>query len=552
MLAAPLMTWEVLQPSQSDTASAYRIANAPPSPSSGSSTIVATLPAAVRSAVSSAQPAPLLFWVVLAWFAGAMAFSARLAGAWVFVSRIRSLTVRPAPPEWQESLVSLGRRIGLSRPVRLLVSAVVDVPMVAGWWRPVVLVPVGALSGLPADYMEALLLHELAHIRRRDALVNLLQGVAEALLFYHPAVWWVSGHIRIERELCCDDVAAAASGSRLTYARALAQMELHRPAHLNAAVAANGGRLSERIARLLGEASPAVRPAPGPGALAVVILVATAGYGLFAQPNSHPSFEVAAIKRSASPFDPTGERVGGGFQPGGRLHMANSPLMLLIRFAYASHDSPHSMPLLASQVVGPGGWINTESWNIDAKPAGNTDPKRMWLMLQNLLADRFKLALHRETRQLPVYELKPAKDGLRLGAPKSVSCVSFPPGTPPTRVPGKVDCGYVGVAPGPMGERMRGNRIHMTDLIRELSTLLDRPVLDKTGFAGEFDIDLSFTPDDAIRLPLYGRSGGLTATDPDRPNLFTALEEQMGLKLVAAKGPVEVLVIDHAERPAAN
>jgi uncharacterized protein (TIGR03435 family) len=92
----------------------------------------------------------------------------------------------------------------------------------------------------------------------------------------------------------------------------------------------------------------------------------------------------------------------------------------------------------------------------------------------------------------------------------------------------------------------------MSDVIRELSTLLDRPVLDKTGFPGEFDLDLSFTPDDLIRLPLYGASDEPMATDANRPNLFSALEEQMGLKLVAAKGPIEVLVIDHAERPTAN
>jgi uncharacterized protein (TIGR03435 family) len=176
----------------------------------------------------------------------------------------------------------------------------------------------------------------------------------------------------------------------------------------------------------------------------------------------------------------------------------------------------------------------------------------MWLMLQTLLADRFKLALHRETRELPVFVLRAAKGGLKLGAPKDVVCTSFPPGTPPAHVAGKVDCGYVGVAPGPKGERMRGNRLHMADLLRELSTLLDRPVLDETGFSGEFDIDLNFTPDDTIRLPLYGAPGELAATDPNRPNLFAALEEQVGLKLATAKAPVEVLVIDHAERPTAN
>jgi uncharacterized protein (TIGR03435 family) len=503
--------------------------------------------------VSGMQPTPFLSWVVMVWFAGTVVFWIRLTGGWVVAARMRSLLVRRAPTEWQETLVSLGRRIGLSRPVRLLVSALVEVPTVVGWLRPVVLLPVGALSGLPVDHLEALLLHELAHIRRRDALVNMLQSIAEALLFYHPAVWWVSGHIRAERELCCDDVAVAASGDRLTYARALAQLESNRPAHINAAVAVNGGRLSDRIARLLGQARPAVRTGPGLGTLAAAILVAAAAYGLFAQSDAHPAFQVASIKRTpSSSINPTHPAMGGGYQPGGRLHMVNSSLMLLIRFAYASIDSTHSMPLLASQVVGPSGWITTEGWNIEAKPAGNTDPKHMWLMLQTLLADRFKLALHRETKELPVYELRPARGGLKFGVPKNVVCISFPLGTPPTHVAGKVDCGYVGVAPGPKGERMRGNRLHMTDLIRELSTLLDRPVLDKTGFPGEFDIDLSFTPDDAIRLPLYGTQGELMATDPNRPDLFAALEEQVGLKLVAVKGPVEVLVIDHAERPTAN
>ena len=129
------------------------------------------------------------------------------------------MLVRRAPPEWQEALTKLGAQIPLSRPMPLLVSALVQVPTVVGWLRPVVLVPVGALGGLPAEYLEALLMHELAHIRH-DYLVNMLQSVAEALLFYHPAVWWVSGQIRAERELCCGDVAVSVSGNALTYARA--------------------------------------------------------------------------------------------------------------------------------------------------------------------------------------------------------------------------------------------------------------------------------------------------------------------------------------------
>src|SRR5947207_7878083 len=156
--------------------------------------------------------------------------------------------------------------------------------------------------------MEALLLHELAHIRRYDYLVNALQSMVEALLFYHPAVWWVSGHIRAERELCCDDVAVSVSGDALTYARALAQLESYRPAHHNAAmgavmgvtVAANGGSLPDRIARLLGQSRPAVRTGLGPGVVAVAILLMAAGYGLFGQSDARPAFQAASIKRSAS------------------------------------------------------------------------------------------------------------------------------------------------------------------------------------------------------------------------------------------------------------
>ncbi|MGO9261627.1 MAG: M56 and DUF3738 domain-containing protein [Bryobacteraceae bacterium] len=568
MMAAPLVTWGLMRPADASPDAAYRIRSTPPAPSTAANAGIATtttLPASVRATVSGVQPAPFLPWVVMVWLAGAVVFWVRLAGGWVVAARMRSVLVRRAPPEWQETLRKLGARIGLSRPVRLLVSALVEVPTVVGWLRPVVLVPVGALGGLPAGQLEALLLHELAHIRRHDYLVNILQSVAEALLFYHPAVWWVSGHIRAEREMCCDDVAVSVSGDVLTYTRALAQLESYRAAHLSAhlsaAVAANGGSLSARIARLLGQSRPAVRTGLGPGVLAVAMLLVAAAYGLFGQSDAHPAFGVASIKQNTSNWSERFQHaMGGGYQPGGRLVMRNSSLMLLIQFAYAVHDSPHSLPLLASQVTGGPAWIDSLGYDIEAKPEGNTDPKRTWLMLQTLLADRFKLALHRETRELPVYDLTAVRSGPKLPAAKDAGCVSFPPGTPPHYVPGKVDCGYVsGPFPGYEAGllHIKGSKVHVADLIKELASVLDRPVLDKTGFAGEFDLDLSFTPDEALRgFPGFGGpgdpGGSRPPADPNLPNLFAALEEQLGLKLVPAKGPVEVLVIDHAERPAAN
>jgi len=557
MLAAPLMTWWLMRPLDANPEAAYRIRITTPAASTtGIETTTTTLPAFVRATVSGVQQPQLLVWVVMLWLVGAVVFWVRLVGGWVIAARMRSILVRRAPQEWQQILQKLAARIALSRPVRLLVSALVQVPTVVGWLRPVVLIPVGALSGLPAEHLEVLLLHELAHIRRHDYLVNILQSVAEALLFYHPAVWWVSGHIRAERELCCDDVAVAVSGDVLTYARALAQLESFRPAHLTAAVAANGGSLPDRIAWLLGQSRPAVRIGLGPGVLAVAILLGVAAYGLFGQPDARPAFQSVSIKRNTSNWS---ER----FRH--RMGMnTNASLLLLIQFAYANHDNPmlgHLNVLPASQVAGGPAWINSEGYDIEVKAGANADPKQWWLMRQTLLADRFKLKLHRETRELPVYVLTAAKNGFKLPAAKPADCVSFPPGTKPHQVPGKVDCGYVsgpafGLAegnslayPAGLGLGMVGRKVRIADLSRQLALILDRPILDKTGFTGEFDLFLNFTSDGALMGMPPGYGG---PANPNLPNIFAALEEQLGLKLVPGKGPVEVLVIDHAEQPTAR
>lgn len=553
MVSAPLVTLCVMRPSGARP-DAYRI---PSTPLAATTTLNAPttipLPASVRTTVSGVEPAQFLLWVVMVWLTGAVVFWVRLVGGWVVAARMQSTRVRPAPSEWQEILGKLGARIGLSRPVRLLVSALVQVPTVVGWLRPVVLVPVGALGGLPAEHLEALLLHELAHIRRHDYLVNILQSIAEALLFYHPAVWWVSGHIRAEREACCDDLAVSVSGDALTYALALTQLELYRPAHFSAAVAASGGRLADRIARLLGQSRPAVHTGMGPGILAVTILLMVATYGLFGQSDARPAFRSVSIKQNTSNWS---ER----FQhPMGMSN--NASLMLFIQFAYAPHENPmagHSLPLPASQVIGGPAWINSEGYDIKAEPGAKADPKQVWLMWQRLLADRFKLRLHRETRELPIYILTAAKNGFKLPAPpQDVGCVSFPPGTEPRYVPGRVDCGYVS---GPFGDSDRlqitGSKVRMADFIRELASVLDRQVLDGTGFAGEFDLDLSFTADQSLSgSPGFGPGDpgdSRLTTDRSLPNIFAALEEQLGLQLVPSEGPVEVLVIDHAERPTAN
>jgi uncharacterized protein (TIGR03435 family) len=544
MMAAPLVTWQLMRPADASPEAMYRIRSAPATASATDSATTNTLPDSVRATVSGVQPEPLLLWVVLVWFAGAMVLWVRLAGGWVVAARMRSMLVRRAPPEWQQSLQELGARIGLRRPVRLLVSALVQVPTVVGWLRPVVLVPVGALGGLPAEHMEALLLHELAHIRRHDYLMNILQSVAESLLFYHPAVWWLSGHIRTERELCCDDVAVSISGDALTYARALAQLESYRPAYLHAAIAANGGSLRNRIARLLGQPPQVVRTGLGPGVIAVAGLLTVAVYGL-AQSADPPRFAVATIKR-----DPSRETLsmavamGVGYRPGGRLVAGNAPVAMLIQRAYS---------VQGFQVVGGPSWVDTDGYDIEAKPEVATDQKRMWLMLQTLLADRFKLAMHRETKDLPVYDLQSVKGGPKLPQPEGGNCSEVMTGPPAPGQPRMAPPCGPGLVKSGTGLTMEGISVSMPAFVKQLSLILGKEVIDKTGFTGRFSLHLEFAMDDALAgIPNPVGPSSQPADINDRPSIRTALQEQLGLKLQASTGPVDVFVIDHVERPSGN
>jgi beta-lactamase regulating signal transducer with metallopeptidase domain len=212
-------------------------------------------------------------WLVTAWLLGVMVLLIRLVRGTFSAARLRSRGTRTATHPWIELFQRIAAQLGVARPVRLMISSVVEVPVVIGWFRPLVLLPAAALTGMPSEHIEALLAHELAHIRRHDYLVNVLQRVVEAVLFYHPAVWWVSGQIRRERELCCDDLAVSASGDALSYARALADLEFSRAAHAHTAVAANGGSLVARIQRLAGQSETASHTALGPVAAITVALV---------------------------------------------------------------------------------------------------------------------------------------------------------------------------------------------------------------------------------------------------------------------------------------
>jgi beta-lactamase regulating signal transducer with metallopeptidase domain len=222
-------------------------------------------------------------WLTSLWLAGVLSLSLRMLGGWLYARRLQNYLAGPLSLEWQRRFEELSRQIRVLRPVRFLESALVQVPTVIGWLRPLVLIPASALAGLTPRQLEAVIAHELAHIRRYDYLVNLLQTAVEILLFYHPAVWWVSREIRREREHCCDDVAVQVCNDALVYARALAEIETLRSVSPRLVMAADGASLVARIQRLVGKSPqrPEQMASWLPGAIVLAFVLALLAGGQF-------------------------------------------------------------------------------------------------------------------------------------------------------------------------------------------------------------------------------------------------------------------------------
>ncbi len=213
-------------------------------------------------------------WMLPVWACGVLLLAVRMLWGCAQVSRLKRQG-EPAEPAVVEMVERLAARIGVTRPVRTLISKLSDGPSVAGWIRPALLLPTATVLGLSVEQLEAVIAHELAHVRRYDYLINLIQMLVETVLFYHPAVWWVSRRIRTERELCCDDIAVCTCGDAVCYARALVTLEKLRIAVEHAAfspaLGAKGGPLMYRIERLLGTAQKEPAPSRLPGIVAIVL-----------------------------------------------------------------------------------------------------------------------------------------------------------------------------------------------------------------------------------------------------------------------------------------
>ena len=247
-------------------------------------------------------------WFILLWSLGVFCLSLRLAGGWVYAQRLRKRNVEPASQQLRSILVRLAQRVGVKQRVELLRSSLATIPTVLGWLRPVILLPTSALTGLSPAHLEAILLHELAHIRRLDYLVNLLQTIVETLLFYHPAAWWVSRQIRIERENCCDDVAVGILGGSWDYATALTRMEELRAETGVLAIAASGGSLLDRIRRLVVPSPTRPSSTSWVGVTLALAVLAIVGVTLHAALPANPSESEEKTISSERKLDPQFEQ----------------------------------------------------------------------------------------------------------------------------------------------------------------------------------------------------------------------------------------------------
>jgi uncharacterized protein (TIGR03435 family) len=506
-------------------------------------------------------------WALPIWSAGVLLFSIRLAWGYRHAS-----TLRRGQPSTDARLLStvsaLAARIGVGQPVRVIVSALADGPAAVGWLRPVLLLPPATAMGLTASQLEAVIAHELAHVKRHDYLVNLIQIVAETLFFYHPAVWWTSKQIRAERELCCDDIAVRASGDPVDYARALtmlARQQLGSPAPT---LAATGGSLVHRVQRLVGTTSCEGGPARAPGTIVAALAIACVllnldwlqafgealeerrqGVPVGQVQQDQPRFEVASVK-----VNRLNDRIVTLAGQGGRFTARGLTLRALIQHAYQVQEF---------QIVDLPDWTDVEKYDIAAREPETVAPSvggssgAQRLMLRALLEDRFGLAVHKETRERPVYALVLARSDGRLGPELRRSTTDCSPEAIRSRqgapAPGPWQANTCGTSVGP-GLILAGSRT-MAQLATAMSSLtntgssLNRIVVDRTGLEGTFDLTLRFTPENVPDFGPAGPPARLPAIDPNGPSIFTAVQEQLGLKLDSQRGPVEVLVIDRVQRP---
>jgi uncharacterized protein (TIGR03435 family) len=482
----------------------------------------------------------------IVWAAGCAMHLVRWLACWRrLASKARAATLVESGVELT-TLRRLESRIGAA-PLSLVASDSRLEPAIVGLWTPVLLWPACLSDRLEPEQIEAVLAHELCHARHRDNVSMALHMIVEALFWFYPVVWWLERPLIRERERACDEEVLRLGSRPETYAEGIlktCQYFLESP--MRCAAGITGADLKRRIEEIMTRhlaAIPLTRwktralactglTAIGAPIVVGILLSAPSLRAQFeAVTAATPRFEVASVKRNVSDNPPGGLRP----LPGGGLTSDGFPIVNLILHAY---------DLQPAQLVGAPSWVYDERYDIDARGRAATPPQNR-AMLRALLFDRFGMRAHAETRELPVYVLMPVKPGvLGPGLKPAGECG---PAKPPVDAPGQpLPCGILQAGVGQLNATGTTMQFVASAAMNMASyTGVDRIVLDRSGLTGNYAFELRFTP--------VGRGGGPAgATNPDapqRPDFFTALREDLGLKLEPQRAPIEVLVIDRIERP---
>ena len=480
------------------------------------------------------SPAPAqneVNWLAILWALGFLAVVVARCRSWL---RIQS-ALRAASP------------VELPIPIRAVVAQHATEPGVVGLFRPVLVLPPKLLDHLNAQQLSAVLAHEMCHVRRRDNFFAAVHMLVEAIFWFNPLVWWIGSRLVEERERACDEEVLRTGCEPADYVEGILQVcRLYRESPLPYVSGVTGADVKKRLRTILSGTIARDWTAKQK------VSLATAGLAILATPiaigilNAAPAptkFEVASIRPCQPGQGPLGFRVTPG-----NLRVVCMNVQALMVTAYMVYGEPDAGVFARNAISGGPSWSSSDAWDIEAKAEGDPNGAVMGgPMLRQLLEDRFKLKLHRDTKKIPVYELAVAKSGLKLKPLDKGSCTPVDLLTPGP-VPPDQRCNWQGYNP-------RGIDIHaanldqLADLLSHIGAI-DRPVINRIKIAGMFDVRLEFSRD-GPRMTFTGSTDAPRVTS-EGPSIFTALEEQLGLKLVPAKADGAFLVIDHVERPTEN
>jgi uncharacterized protein (TIGR03435 family) len=448
-----------------------------------------------------------------------------------------------------ETLRRVERTKGIEKPIELRLSPTSLEPGIFGIVRPVLVWPNGISKQLEDSHLEAILAHELLHVRRRDNLAAAVHMLVEAIFWFYPLVWWIGGRLLEERERACDESVLDSGSDRKVYAESILKIcEFCVGSPMTCVSGVTGADLKKRIVQIMSETMARNLDFSRKLLLSVAGLAVIAvplGFGLLhptqtrAQSQGQnltaipPVFQVASIKPNTS--DHGVFRMM--FTPDG-FSATSVTLQMLIRTAYDVQEE---------QISGAPSWFASENYDIEAKMDSSVADELSKLseaqrnierrrMLQGLLTDRFKLTFHRETKELGVYSLVITKDGSRLQRANPGD--TYPNGFKGPDGGSGAGMFRMGTYAGGAGE-LAGQGLPIASqerpsLVGLLTEQLGRPVLDKTGLVGDYDFTLKWGPKE------------------NGDSIFNVVQEQLGLKLESQEGPVEVLVIDHVGRPSGN